>query len=158
MYERFLNDESKRVMNAAEREAHRLNNEYIGTEHILLGLLHFDEGIAVRVLKKIDPAIPSRLREQIEMLVKEGEKAKLIQPLPYLPKAQFVIASAIDEARRRKLKSIGPDILLTSLLRTYDREFIGENTIARSLLIENGVTLDGIRAEIHELIGQTNPL
>src|SRR2546426_2001072 len=97
MYERFT-DRARKVMQLANQEAKRLNHEYIGTEHILLGLIQGDEGVAVNVLKNLDLNL-RKIGLEIEKIVPSGPNLVTMDKLPQTPRAKKVIEYAIEGCR-----------------------------------------------------------
>src|SRR3954469_9224970 len=98
MYERFT-DRARKVMQLANQESQRLRHEYIGTEHILLGLLKEGSGVAANVLKNLDVDLRT-IREEIDKLVQACPNAQTTGKLPQTPRAKKVIEFAIEEARK----------------------------------------------------------
>ena len=97
MYERFT-DRARKVMQLANREAQRFNHEYIGTEHILLGLVKEGSGVAVAVLQNLG-VDPRKIRLEIEKLIQSGPEIVTMGTLPQTPRAKKVIEYAMEEAR-----------------------------------------------------------
>jgi len=98
MFERFT-DRARKVMALANQEAQRLNHEYIGTEHILLGLAKEGAGVAAQVLKGFE-VTPQKLRLEVEMLVKRGPEIVAAKKLPQTPRAKNVVKYAMSMAVR----------------------------------------------------------
>src|SRR5213076_481123 len=98
MYERFT-DRARKVMQLANQEAQRLNHEYIGTEHILLGLVKEGSGVAANVLKNLDVDL-HKIQHELEKLVPPISEAPIPSKLPQTPRAKAVVEFAIDEARK----------------------------------------------------------
>src|ERR1700748_3687180 len=97
MYERFT-DRARKVMQLANQEAQRFNHEYIGTEHILLGLIKEGQGVASHVLKNLDIDL-RKVRLEVEKIVRSGPDMVTMGRLPQTPRAKKVIEYAIEEAR-----------------------------------------------------------
>src|SRR3954465_2197344 len=99
MYERFT-DRARKVMQLANQEAQRLNHEYVGTEHILLGLVEEGAGVAANVLKNLD-VDAGRIRPEVEKSVQHGPPGEqvVMGRLPHTPRAKKVIEYSNDEAR-----------------------------------------------------------
>src|SRR5258707_3664274 len=97
MYERFT-DRARKVMQLANQEAQRFNHEYVGTEHILLGLIKEGSGVAAQVLKNLDVSL-QKIRHEIEQIVVPGPDMVTMGKLPQTPKAKKVIEYAIPDAR-----------------------------------------------------------
>src|SRR5688572_32354676 len=99
MYERFT-DRARKVMQLANQEAQRFNHEYIGTEHVLLGLIKEGSGVAANVLKNLDVDL-RKIRLEVEKLVQSGPDMVTMGKLPQTPRAKKVIEYAIEEARNQ---------------------------------------------------------
>src|SRR5271167_1244632 len=97
MYERFT-DRARKVMQLANQEAQRFNHEYIGTEHILLGLVKEGSGVAANVLRNLDIDLV-KIRREVEKIVRPGPTADAPGKLPWTPRAKKVVEYAIQEAR-----------------------------------------------------------
>ena len=148
MYERFT-DRSRKVMQLANQEAQRFNHEYIGTEHILLGLVKEGSGVAANVLKNLDIDF-QKVRRQIEQIVQHGPGADRIiaGQLPPTPRSKKVIEYAIEEARVLKHNYVGTEHLLLGLLRE-------EEGVAAQVLTNLGLKLEDVRQEVLNLLGPT---
>ncbi|MBI4580217.1 MAG: hypothetical protein HY718_10975 [Planctomycetes bacterium] len=143
MLERFT-DRARKVMALANQEAQRLNHEYIGTEHILLGLVKEGSGVGANVLKNLGADLPT-IRNEIKKLVGPGHDPTPILKLPQTPRAKRVLEYAIEEARRLDHNYIGTEHLLLGLLRE-------EASVAARVLTGLGVTLDAARQEVSGLL------
>ena len=142
MSERF-NDEAAEVMRAADAEARRLKHEYIGTEHVLLGLLNVETGRGAQVLT--DLAVDfRRIREQTEKLCHVGGQRVTIQPLPVTPRAKKVLEYAICESHDLNHSYVGTEHILLGLTR----EDMG---VAAQLLMNAGLTYAKIRDAVARL-------
>jgi ATP-dependent Clp protease ATP-binding subunit ClpC len=150
MYERFT-DRSRKVMQLANQEAQRFNHEYIGTEHILLGLVKEGSGVAANVLKNLDIDL-RKVRQEVEKIVQHGPGGEEIHMgrLPHTPRSKKVIEYAIEEARTLHHNYIGTEHLLLGLLRE-------EEGVAAQVLMNLGVKLDKVRAEVLNILGQIPP-
>ncbi|HEV3255601.1 MAG TPA: Clp protease N-terminal domain-containing protein [Gemmataceae bacterium] len=146
MYERFT-DRARRVMQLANEEAQRFNHEYIGTEHILLGLVKEGDGVAAHVLKNLDIDL-RKVRLEIEKIVQPGPEAVTTGKLPQTPKAKRVIEYAIAEARALSHNYVGTEHVLSGLLRE------GEG-VAAQVLMNLGLKLEDVREEVLNLLGNT---
>jgi ATP-dependent Clp protease ATP-binding subunit ClpC len=144
MFERFT-DRARKVMALANQEAQLFNHEFIGTEHILLGLVKEGSGVAATVLKNMDIDL-KKLRLAVEKMVHSGPDMVTMGKLPQTPKARKVIEYAIDEARALNHNYIGTEHLLLGLLRETDG-------IAAQVLMSLGVKLDDVREEVLNLLG-----
>ena len=144
MFERFT-DRARKVMALANQEAQRFNHEYIGTEHILLGLVKEGSGVGANVLKNLDVDI-KKLRLEIEKLVKSGPDMVSMGKLPQTPRAKKVIEYAIEEARSLNHNYVGTEHLLLGLLRETEG-------IAAQVLMNLGLKLEDVRQEVLNLLG-----
>ena len=147
MYERFT-DRARKVMQLANQEAQRFNHEYIGTEHILLGLVSEGSGVAANVLKNLSIEL-RKVRREIEKIVQHGPGGERPPKgrLPQTPRAQKVIDYSIDEARRLGHNYVGTEHLLLGLLRE-------EEGVASLVLMNLGLKLEEVRKEVLSLLGQ----
>jgi ATP-dependent Clp protease ATP-binding subunit ClpC len=144
MFERFT-DRARKVMALANQEAQRFNHEYIGTEHILLGLVKEGSGVGANVLKNLDVDI-KKLRLEIEKLVKSGPDMVTMGKLPQTPRAKKVIEFAIEEARALNHNYVGTEHILLGLLRETEG-------IAAQVLMNLGLKLEDVRQEVLNLLG-----
>ncbi|MGD0077517.1 MAG: ATP-dependent Clp protease ATP-binding subunit [Sedimentisphaerales bacterium] len=144
MFERFT-DRARKVMALANQEAQRFNHEYIGTEHILLGLVKEGSGVGATVLKNLDVDI-KKLRLEVEKLVKSGPDMVTMGKLPHTPRAKKVIEFAIEEARSLNHNYVGTEHLLLGLLRESEG-------IAAQVLMNLGLRLEDVRQEVLNLLG-----
>jgi ATP-dependent Clp protease ATP-binding subunit ClpC len=147
MFERFT-DRARKVMALANQEAQRLNHEYIGTEHILLGLVKEGSGVGANVLKNLDVDL-RKVRLEVEKLVKAGPEMVTMGKLPQTPRAKKVIEYAIEEARNLNHNYVGTEHLLLGLLREHDG-------VAAQVLMNLGLKLDEVREEVLNLLGAGN--
>jgi ATP-dependent Clp protease ATP-binding subunit ClpC len=144
MFERFT-DRARKVMALANQEAQRFNHEYIGTEHILLGLVKEGIGVGANVLKNLDVDI-KKLRLEIEKLVKSGPDMVTMGKLPQTPRAKKVIEFAIEEARALNHNYVGTEHILLGLLRETEG-------VAAQVLMNLGLKLEDVRQEVLNLLG-----
>jgi ATP-dependent Clp protease ATP-binding subunit ClpC len=144
MFERFT-DRARKVMALANQEAQRFNHEYIGTEHILLGLVKEGSGVGANVLKNLDVDI-KKLRLEVEKLVKSGPDMVSMGKLPQTPRAKKVIEYAIEEARSLNHNYVGTEHILLGLLRETEG-------IAAQVLMNLGLKLEDVRQEVLNLLG-----
>ncbi|OHB55278.1 MAG: NDP-hexose 4-ketoreductase [Planctomycetes bacterium GWF2_50_10] len=144
MFERFT-DRARKVMALANQEAQRFNHEYIGTEHILLGLVKEGSGVGANVLKNLDVDI-KKLRLEVEKLVKSGPDMVSMGKLPQTPRAKKVIEYAIEEARALNHNYVGTEHILLGLLRETEG-------IAAQVLMNLGLKLEDVRQEVLNLLG-----
>ena len=144
MFER-LTDRARKVMALANQEAQRFNHEYIGTEHILLGLVKEGSGVGANVLKHLDIDL-RKVRLEVEKLVKSGPEMVTMGKLPQTPRAKKVIEYAIEEARNLNHNYVGTEHLLLGLLREHDG-------VAAQVLMNLGLKLEEVREEVLSLLG-----
>ena len=144
-FEKF-SERARRVLSLAQEEAQRFNHNYIGTEHILLGLVRESEGVAARVLSSLTVDL-AKVRSAVEFIIGRGEKPPQ-GDIGLTPRAKKVVELAVDEARRMNHTYIGTEHLLIGLMRE------GEG-VAAGVLESLGVTLDKVRAETHRILSQT---
>jgi ATP-dependent Clp protease ATP-binding subunit ClpC len=145
MYERFT-DRARKVMQLANQEAQRFNHEYIGTEHMLLGLVKEGSGVAANVLKNLDIDL-RKIRQEVEKIVQTGpgwdtQKGKL----PQTPRAKKVIEFAVEEARNLNHNYVGTEHLLLGLIREQEG-------VAAQVLMNLGLKLEDVRQEVLNLLG-----
>jgi ATP-dependent Clp protease ATP-binding subunit ClpC len=144
MFERFT-DRARKVMALANQEAQRFNHEYIGTEHILLGLVKEGSGVGANVLKNLDVDL-RKVRLEVEKLVHSGPDMVTMGKLPQTPRAKKVIEYAIEEARNLNHNYVGTEHLLLGLLREHDG-------VAAQVLMNLGLKLEQVREEVLNLLG-----
>ncbi len=144
MFERFT-DRARKVMALANQEAQRFNHEYIGTEHVLLGLVKESSGVGANVLKNLDVDI-KKLRLEIEKLIPSGPDMVTMGKLPQTPRAKKVIEFAIEEARALNHNYVGTEHILLGLLRETEG-------IAAQVLMNLGLKLEDVRQEVLNLLG-----
>jgi ATP-dependent Clp protease ATP-binding subunit ClpC len=146
-FEKF-SERARRVLSLAQEEAQRFNHNYIGTEHILLGLVRETEGVAARVLSGLGVDL-TKVRSAVEFIIGRGEKPAQGE-IGLTPRAKKVVELAVDEARRMNHTYIGTEHLLIGLLRE------GEG-VAAGVLESLGVTLEKVRAETHRILSNSSP-
>ena len=146
-FEKF-SERARRVLSLAQEEAQRFNHNYIGTEHILLGLVRETEGVAARVLANLGVDL-NKVRSAVEFIIGRGERPAQGE-IGLTPRAKKVVELAVDEARRMNHTYIGTEHLLIGLLRE------GEG-VAAGVLESLGVTLDKVRSETHRILSQSSP-
>src|SRR5213079_643582 len=150
MYERFT-DRARKVLQLANQEAQRFNHEYIGTEHILLGLVKEGSGVAANVLKNLDIDL-RKIRLEVEKIVQTGPGSEMVTmgKLPQTPRAKKVIEYSIEEARNLNHNYVGTEHLLLGLLREQEG-------VAAQVLMNLGLKLEDVREEVLNLLGH-NPM
>ena len=140
----------RKVLAMAREEAARLHHEYVGTEHILLGLIREGEGVAATVLQNLSVEL-DEIQQKIEETVKKGKAAQTTGPdLPYTSRAKKVLELAMSEARELSHSYVGTEHLLLGLLRE-------EKGIAAQVLTDAGVNLEAARAETLRILGTEMP-
>ncbi len=144
IYERFT-DRARKVLQLANQEAQRLNHEYVGTEHILLGLIKEGTGVAANVLKNLDVDL-RKIRLEVEKLVQSGADMVTMGKLPHTPRAKKVIEYAMEEARNLNHNYVGTEHILLGLLREQEG-------VAAQVLMNLGLRLDDVREEVLNLLG-----
>ena len=147
MYERFT-DRARKVMQLANQEAQRFNHEYIGTEHILLGLVKEGSGVAANVLKNLEVDL-RKIRLEVEKIVQSGPDMVTMGKLPQTPRAKKVIEYAMEEARNLNHNYVGTEHLLLGLLREQEG-------VAAQVLMNLGLKLEDVRDEVLTLLGGTS--
>jgi len=148
MFNRFT-ERARKVIILAKEEARRFNHDYIGTEHILLGLIREGEGVAAAVLQKMGVSLEN-IRLEIEKLVQPGPATQIIGDIPFTPRAKKALELAAEEARSLGHNYIGTEHLLLGLIRE------GEG-VASQVLLNLGMDLNSVRNEVMELLGSALP-
>ncbi|MQG18123.1 MAG: ATP-dependent Clp protease ATP-binding subunit [SAR202 cluster bacterium] len=146
-FEKF-SERARRVLSLAQEEAQKFNHNYIGTEHVLLGLVRETEGVAARVLSGLELEL-AKVRSAVEFIIGEGE-SPVEAEIGLTPRAKKVVELAVDEARRMNHTYIGTEHLLIGLLRE------GEG-VAAGVLESLNVTLDKVRAQTQQILSNTKP-
>ncbi len=144
MSNRFT-DRVQRVIIIAQEEAKRLNHDYVGTEHLLLGLVALGEGVAAKVLHTLGIDL-RKVRSEVEKLVGTGDNVMLLGEIPFTPRAKKVLELAVEEAQSMNHSYVGTEHLLLGLLRE-------EEGIAARVLENLGVRIADVREEIINLMG-----
>jgi ATP-dependent Clp protease ATP-binding subunit ClpA len=145
MYERFT-DRARKTMQLANQEAQRFNHEYIGTEHILLGLVKEGSGVAANVLKNLDVDL-RKIRLEVEKIVQSGPDMVTMGKLPQTPRAKKVIEYSMEEARNLNHNYVGTEHILLGLLREQE-------VVAAQVLMNLGLKLEDVREETLNLLGR----
>ncbi|MDQ3541320.1 MAG: ATP-dependent Clp protease ATP-binding subunit [Chloroflexota bacterium] len=148
MAEKFdkFTDRARKVLTLAQEEAQRFNHNYIGTEHLLLGLVREGDGVAAKVLSNMGVQLP-RVRSAVEFIIGRGD-TMVMGEIGLTPRAKKVIELAVDEARRLNHHYIGTEHLLLGLVRE------GEG-IAAGVLESLGVNLEKVRAQVMQVVSQS---
>jgi ATP-dependent Clp protease ATP-binding subunit ClpC len=145
MFDRFT-ERARKVMGLARQEAVRFNHDYIGTEHVLLGLVQEGSGVAANVLKNLEVEL-KKIRLEVEKLVKTGTNIGTMGgQLPFTPRAKKVLELALEEAGNLGHNYIGTEHLLLGLIRENEG-------IAAQVLLNLGIKLEEVRDEVLELLG-----
>ena len=149
MAEKFdkFTERARKVLTLAQEEAQRFNHNYIGTEHLLLGLVREGDGVAARVLSNMGVQLP-KVRSAVEFIIGRGE-TMVMGEIGLTPRAKKVIELAVDEARRLNHPYIGTEHLLLGLVRE------GEG-IAAGVLESLGVNLEKVRAQVMQVVSQSS--
>jgi len=144
LFERFT-DRARKAMQFANQEAQRLNHEYVGTEHLLLGLVREGSGIAANVLKNLDVDL-CKIRAEAEKIVPIGPDMVVLGRLPRTPRSRQAVEYAKEEAFNFSHNYVGTEHLLLGLLREQEG-------VAAQVLMNLGLKLDDVRAEVLSVIG-----
>ncbi|MBI2164915.1 MAG: ATP-dependent Clp protease ATP-binding subunit [Chloroflexi bacterium] len=144
-FEKF-SERARRVLSLAQEEAQRFSHNYIGTEHVLLGLVRESEGVGARVLGNLGVDL-AKVRSAVEFIIGKGDRPVSGENIGLTPRAKKVIELAVDEARRTNQHYIGTEHLLVGVLRE------GEG-VACGVLESLGVTLEKVRAEVQRILSQ----
>jgi len=145
MSNRFT-ERAQHVILIAQEEAKRLNHDYVGTEHILLGLIALGEGVAAQVLANLGVDL-RRVRSEIEKIVGTGDNVMLLGEIPFTPRAKKVLEYAVEEAQRMGHSYVGTEHLLLGLIRE-------EEGVAARVLENLGLRLEVVREEVLNLLGE----
>jgi ATP-dependent Clp protease ATP-binding subunit ClpC len=147
MFQRFT-DRARRVVVMAQEEARMLDHTYIGTEHILLGLVREGEGSAAKALESLGISLDT-VRQQVEEIIGRGEQAPSGH-IPFTPRAKNVLQLSLSEARQLGHDYIGTEHILLGLIRE------GEG-VAAQVLVRLGAELDRVRQQVIQLISSYRP-
>jgi len=139
-------DRAQKVILIAQEEAKRLNHDYVGTEHMLLGLVALGEGVAAQVLTSLGIDF-RRVRAEIEKIVGAGESMMLVGEIPFTPRAKKVLEYAVEEAQHMGHTYIGTEHILLGLIRE-------EEGVAARVLENLGLKLEAVRESVLEFIGE----
>jgi len=142
MFERFT-DRARRVVVLAQEEARMLNHNYIGTEHILLGLIHEGEGLAAKALENLDISLVA-VREQVQEIIGQGQQAPTGH-IPFTPRAKKVLEYSLREGLQLGHTYIGTEHILLGLIRE------GEG-VAAQVLVKLGADLNKVRQQVIQLL------
>ncbi|MBV9446257.1 MAG: UvrB/UvrC motif-containing protein [Streptosporangiaceae bacterium] len=142
MFERFT-DRARRVIVLAQQEARMLDHNYIGTEHILLGLIHEGEGVAAKALESLGISLGT-VRQQVEEIIGRGQQA-LTGHIPFTPRAKHVLELSLREALQLGHNYIGTEHILLGLIREGDG-------VAAQVLVRLGADLNRVRQQVIQLL------
>jgi ATP-dependent Clp protease ATP-binding subunit ClpC len=142
MFERFT-DRARRVVVLAQEEARMLNHNYIGTEHILLGLIHEGEGVAAKALETLDISLEA-VRQQVEEIIGQGDQTPSGH-IPFTPRSKKVFELTLREALQLGHNYIGTEHILLGLIRE------GEG-VAAQVLVRLGADLNRVRQQVIQLL------
>lgn len=146
MLNRFTQRAQKAIL-LAQQEAKRLNHDYLGTEHILLGLIALGEGVAAQVLQDLGIDL-KKVRREVEKMVGTGDNILLVGEVPFTPRAKKVLELAVQEAQDMGHNYVGTEHLLLGLIRE-------EEGVAAKVLEGLGASLELVRGQIVNLLGET---
>ena len=147
-FDRF-NDRAKRVLALAQDEAIRFNHNYIGVEHLLLGLVREGEGVAARVLDSLGIDL-SKMRSSVEVMIGRGKETTSPSEITLSPRTKKVIELAVDESRKLGHSHVGTEHLLLGIVRE------GES-VGAGVLESMGVNLEQVRHQAIAVLGQHRP-
>ncbi len=148
MFNRFT-ERARKVIILSKEEARRFNHDYIGTEHILLGLIREGEGVAAAVLEKMGLDLQT-IRLEVEKVVQPGPSTQILGDIPFTPRAKKALELAAEEARALGHNYIGTEHILLGIIRE------GES-VASQVLLNLGLDLDRVRNEIMAVLGAATP-
>jgi len=147
MLERFT-DRARRVVKLAEEEARRLGHNYIGTEHILLGLIREGEGVAAKALESLGISLDA-VRQQVEEIIGRGQQAPF-DVIPFTPRSKKVLELSLHESQQLGHNYIGTEHILLGLIREGDG-------VAAQVLVKLGADLNRVRQQVIQLISGQQP-
>ena len=143
MYQHFT-DRAIRALHLAHQEAHRFNHRYVGTEHVLLGIIEEGSGTASNVLRKLD-VDPRKVHDEVKKVVRSGPRIVLVGKLPQTARAKRVIEYAIEEMRSVNHEHVGTEHLLVGHLRVED---VDQAQVLKNL----DLNIESVREEIVKLL------
>ena len=144
-----FSDRAQKVILIAQEEAKRLNHDYVGTEHLLLGLVSVGEGLGVQVLLNLGVDL-KKIKHEIEKIVPPGDNVMVLGEIPFSPRAKKVLEYAVEEANLMGHIYVGTEHILLGLLREQEG-------IAARVLEYLGVTYEDVQEEIYSLLGDVEP-
>jgi ATP-dependent Clp protease ATP-binding subunit ClpC len=147
MFEKFT-ERARRVMGLARQEAQRLNSEFIGTEHILLGIVKEDGGVAAKVLKKLQ-LTGEKIQQEVQKLITPATSPTVtLGQLPFSPRAKRVIELAHESSSKMWMDIVGTEHLLIALVQENEG-------IAAQVICNAGLKLEQVHAAVVEELGDT---
>ena len=144
MFDKFT-DRARKVIALARQEAERLRNDYIGTEHVLMGLIKEGSGVASNILENLNIE-PEKVLLEIEKIVQPGSNMVTMGQLPFTPRTKKMLEYSLEEMRNLGHNYIGTEHLLLGLIRENDSE-------AAQVMISMGIELDLVRKEVLKILG-----
>ena len=144
MFQRFT-DSARRVVVLAQQEARMLNHGYIGTEHILLGLIHEDKGVAARALTSMGISLEATRQAVEDIIARGAEPPPESGPIPFTPRSKKVLELSLREALQLGSDYIGTEHILLALIREGDG-------VAAQILLAKGVDVNRARAQVVKLL------
>lgn len=141
-----FSDRAQKVILIAQEEAKRLNHDYVGTEHLLLGLISISEGLAIQILINLGVDL-RKIRSEIEKIVQPDDNVMVLGEIPFSPRAKKVLEYAVEEANNMGHIYVGTEHILLGLLREKDG-------VAARVLEYLGVTYEDVQAEIFSILGE----
>ena len=150
MFDKFT-DRARKVIALARQEAERLNNDYIGTEHVLMGLIKEGSGVAANILENLN-IDPDKVLAEVEKVVQPGSNMVTMGQLPFTPRTKKMLEYSLEEMRNLGHNYIGTEHLLLGLIRENDSE-------AAQVMLSMGIELDSVRREVLKILGaETDPV
>jgi ATP-dependent Clp protease ATP-binding subunit ClpC len=144
MFDKFT-DRARKVIALARQEAERLNNDYIGTEHVLMGLIKEGSGVAANILENMN-VDPEKVLKEIEKVVQPGTNMVTMGQLPFTPRTKKMLEYSLEEMRNLGHNYIGTEHLLLGLIRENDSE-------AAQVMLGMGIELEKVRKEVLKILG-----
>jgi len=148
MFERFT-DRARRVVGLAQEEARMLNHSYIGTEHILLGLVHEGDGVGAKALESLGISLDV-VRQRVEEIIGQGQPPTPSGHIPFTPRAKKALERSLRESLRLGHGYIGTEHILLGLIREGDG-------VAAQVLVKLGADLDRVSQQVIQLVNGQPP-
>jgi Clp amino terminal domain, pathogenicity island component/UvrB/uvrC motif len=149
MFERFT-DRARRVVVLAQQEARMLNHDWIGTEHLLLGLIHEGEGVAAKALESLGISLDEVRQQVVEILGRGQDQQVPSQHIPFTPRSKKVLELSLRESLQLRQDYIGTEHILLALTREGDG-------VAAQVLVKLGADLNRVRQQVIELLSGQQP-